>query len=158
MYLQGQNILDIRSKSSRPLTSLIHPSPYKDLLKMTTNFSSLPIVDLAPLSHATPSESSLKRLSEQLRDVFSTVGFAYLINPPLSFSHRDVFDVGKEFFGIEHSEKVKVAKKIFVEGNANTYRGYVLRGHFNIVLMVSWKRLDDFPFASPVSDLNVSNT
>ena len=103
---------------------------------MTTNFSSLPIVDLAPLSHANPSESSLKLLSEQLRDVFKTVGFAYLINP-LSFSHRDVFDIGKEFFGIDHSEKMKVAKRIFVEGNANTYRGYVLRGHFNIVLMAS---------------------
>ena len=117
-----------------PHTDQAHPNHLhiKISLKMTTNFSSLPIVDLAPLSHANPSEASLKRLSKQLRDVFETVGFAYLINPPLSFSHRDVFDIEKEFFDIEYSEKMKVAKKIFVEGNANTYRGYVLHGHFNI--------------------------
>ena len=91
---------------------------------MTTSFSSLPIVDLSILSSSSPSESDLEALSNQLHNVFATTGFAYLTNPPLSFSHDDVFNLAGEFFSIKNHEKMKLAKKTFVKANKNTYRGY----------------------------------
>lgn len=91
---------------------------------MTTSFSSLPIVDLSLLSSPTPSTSDLKSLSTQLYDVFATTGFAYLTNPPLTFSHSDVFSLARDFFSISPEEKSSIAKKTFVKSNSNTYRGY----------------------------------
>lgn len=94
---------------------------------MTTSFSSLPIVDLSPLKRAggtlLRSEDATK-LSHQLYDVFATTGFAYLVNSPLSFSHEDVFSIGREFFGMPDSAKFEIAKKTFNPANANTYHGY----------------------------------
>ena len=91
---------------------------------MATVFSSLPIVDLAVLSNEQPSREGLATLSQQLHDVFASTGFAYLINAPLSFNHEDIFALAREFFGIDPSEKMKMAKKTFVKSNKNTYRGY----------------------------------
>ncbi|KAJ2973522.1 hypothetical protein NQ176_g6560 [Zarea fungicola] len=91
---------------------------------MTTSFTSLPIVDLAPLSSECASEEDLLQLSARLHDVFATVGFAYLINAPLSFNHNDVFGMAKEFFRLPEEEKMAVAKKTFRKTNTNTYRGY----------------------------------
>jgi isopenicillin N synthase-like dioxygenase len=91
---------------------------------MTTSFSSLPIIDLSVLSSSSPSEIELKALSDQLHDVFATTGFAYLTNPPLSFSHDDVFNLAGDFFTMHNDEKMKLAKKTFVKANKNTYRGY----------------------------------
>lgn len=90
---------------------------------MTTNFTSLPIVDLAPLSSANPTELELKLLADRLHDVFATVGFAYLVNHPLTFSHDDVFRLAREFFEMRDGEKMSVAKKTFTKSNKNTYRG-----------------------------------
>lgn len=90
---------------------------------MTTSFTSLPIVDLAPLSSECASEEDLLQLSARLHDVFATVGFAYLINAPLSFNHNDVFGMAKEFFRLPEEEKMAVAKKTFRKTNTNTYRG-----------------------------------
>ena len=94
------------------------------LIKMTTSFSSLPIVDLSILSSPSPSEPELRSLSNQLHDVFATTGFAYLTDVPLTFSHDDVFKLASEFFSIDNEEKAKLAKKTFVQENKNTYRGY----------------------------------
>ncbi|KAL9112016.1 MAG: hypothetical protein Q9227_003636 [Pyrenula ochraceoflavens] len=91
---------------------------------MTTSFTSLPIVDLAPLSSDCPSDEQLRTLSSDLGKVFETVGFAYLINVPLSFSHKDVFEMAKEFFALPEEAKMSVAKKSFQKHNKNTYRGY----------------------------------
>lgn len=91
---------------------------------MTTSFSSLPIVDLSPLSSSPPAEEELKVLSDQLHNVFATTGFAYLTNPPLSFQHDDVFRLASDFFSISEHQKMKLAKKTFVKDNKNTYRGY----------------------------------
>ena len=91
---------------------------------MTTSFSSLPIVDLSPLSSPSPSEAELRILSDQLHNVFATTGFAYLINAPLTFSHDDVFQLASDFFTIDNDEKARLAKKTFVQENKNTYRGY----------------------------------
>lgn len=91
---------------------------------MTTPFTSLPIVDLAPLTSDCPSEEELRELSAQLHDVFSTVGFAYLINAPLSFGHDEVFRMAKDFFDLPDKVKMGVAKKTFRRTNKNTYRGY----------------------------------
>lgn len=91
---------------------------------MTTAFSSLPIVDLSILSSPFPSEQELNILSNQLYDVFTTTGFAYLTNARLSFCHDDVFTLANEFFKIENEEKASLAKKTFVQENKNTYRGY----------------------------------
>lgn len=94
---------------------------------MSTTFSSLPIIDLSALNTANnvpvkPSHAT--KLSHQLYDVFSTTGFAYLINTPLTFSHQDIFNINKEFFGLSNEEKTRIAKKTFNPSNSNTYRGY----------------------------------
>lgn len=91
---------------------------------MTTSFSSLPIIDLGVLSAPSPSPSDLLKLSKDLYNVFATTGFAYLINPPLSFSHEDVFGLASEFFSLPQSEKMELAKQTFSKQNKNTYRGY----------------------------------
>lgn len=91
---------------------------------MATTFSSLPIVDLAPLKAPLgPTTGQLTALSKHLYDVFSTTGFAYLINVPLSFDHVDVFGLALEFFALPEEEKMKLAKKTFRKENKNTYRG-----------------------------------
>lgn len=92
--------------------------------KMTTSFSSLPVVDLSILSSPQPSEQDLQALSTQLYDVFATTGFAYLINAPLSFDHEDVFELAGDFFSMNEAQKLQLAKKTFVKSNKNTYRGY----------------------------------
>ena len=90
---------------------------------MTTSFKELPIVDLAPLSAESVTEEELHALSAQLHEAFAQVGFAYLLNPPLSFSHDDVFGMAKEFFALPDDSKMSVAKRTFRRSNKNTYRG-----------------------------------
>lgn len=91
---------------------------------MATSFSSLPVVDLSILSSPHPSPQDLPALSTQLYDVFATTGFAYLTNAPLSFDHEDVFKLASDFFSMNEAQKLQLAKKTFVTGNKNTYRGY----------------------------------
>ncbi|CZT03822.1 uncharacterized protein RCO7_07555 [Rhynchosporium graminicola] len=94
---------------------------------MSTSFSSLPIVSLAALKSFSPSPDDLKALASQLNEVFSTTGFAYLTDLPLTYTHDDVFRLCDEFFGpngLSMDEKMKLAKKTFVPTNCNTYRGY----------------------------------
>ncbi|KAI6930342.1 hypothetical protein KC355_g16381, partial [Hortaea werneckii] len=91
---------------------------------MTTSFSSLPIVDLSPLSQPSPSLEDQSRLSKELYNVFATTGFAYLTNIPLTYTHSDVFTLAKDFFTIPEDEKMRVAKQTFAKENQNTYRGY----------------------------------
>ena len=90
---------------------------------MTTSFTTLQLVDLSPLHDSQPSQANLLSLSKQLYDVFSTVGFAYLVNPRLSYAHDEVFSMAKEFFGIPQEEKMRLAKRTFKKWNKNTYRG-----------------------------------
>lgn len=93
---------------------------------MTTSFSSLPIISLAALSESEPSAKSLSCLSSQLDEVFSTTGFAYLTDLPLTYSHKDIFDLCDSFYGpdgLSIDEKMMMAKKTFVPSNPNTYRG-----------------------------------
>jgi isopenicillin N synthase-like dioxygenase len=95
---------------------------------MTTTFSSLPIVSLSILSDPNPTHEALLSLSAQLDSVFSTTGFAYLVDLPITYSHEEVFDLCDDFFGPEglrESEKKKLAKNSFEKRNPNTYRGYV---------------------------------
>lgn len=92
---------------------------------MSTTFSSLPIVDLSPLRNpAGLSELDRSRLSSQLYSVFTTTGFAYLVNTPLTFKHADVFGLALEFFNLPLAEKMMLAKRSFQPDNHNTYRGY----------------------------------
>ena len=95
------------------------------LYTMTTSFTALPIVDLAPLTSDHASEEDLRGLSARLHEVFATVGFAYLINVPSSFSHEEVFGAAKQFFALPEEVKMGVAKKTFRRANKNTYRGCV---------------------------------
>lgn len=95
---------------------------------MTTNFTSLPVIDLAPLSAVKDGEFSavdVASIGRRLCDVFETVGFAYLVNSPLSFSHDEVFGLAREFFDLSQEEKMGVAKRTFRPDNDNTYRGCV---------------------------------
>ncbi|KAH6716810.1 putative iron/ascorbate oxidoreductase [Leptodontidium sp. MPI-SDFR-AT-0119] len=94
---------------------------------MSTSFSSLPIVSLAALSSSCSQPEDLETLVSRLNEVFSTTGFAYLTDLPLTYTHDDVFGVCNEFFGpnaLSMDEKMKLAKKTFVPTNKNTYRGY----------------------------------
>ena len=95
------------------------PSPSPLPLPLT-----LPIIDLSPLSDDSASPETLKALSDALSTAFSTTGFAYLINNPLSFTHEDIFTITRDFFELPHERKMKVARKTFRNGNSNTYRGY----------------------------------
>lgn len=93
---------------------------------MTTDFSTLPIVDLSALSDPDISPHALTNLSKELDSVFRTTGFAYLTNPPLSFSHDDVFGLAREFFSLPEDTKMSSAKTMFVgfdPSHENTYRG-----------------------------------
>jgi isopenicillin N synthase-like dioxygenase len=96
---------------------------------MSTSFSSLPIVSLSALSSFSPKPGDFAALSSRLDEVFSTTGFAYLTDLPLTYSHDDIFGLCDEFFGpngFSNEEKMKLAKKTFVNSNKNTYRGQVL--------------------------------
>ncbi|EGC45710.1 oxidoreductase [Histoplasma capsulatum var. duboisii H88] len=92
---------------------------------MATTFSSLPIVDLHPmeLSHKLGKEQQ-RDLASRLYDVFTTTGFAYLVNHPLSFDHEAVFKLSMDFFSLPTNEKMKLAKRSFRKDHLNTYRGY----------------------------------
>ncbi|KAK3110331.1 hypothetical protein LTR53_015470 [Teratosphaeriaceae sp. CCFEE 6253] len=91
---------------------------------MATPFSTLPIVDLSPLSTPNPTPDQLHALSRTLYDVFATTGFAYLVNTPISATHADVFQLARDFFRLEQADKRRLAKQTFVNSNPNTYRGY----------------------------------
>ncbi|KAE8444028.1 hypothetical protein EG329_001157 [Mollisiaceae sp. DMI_Dod_QoI] len=94
---------------------------------MSTSFSSLPIISLSALSSSPPGPKELSALSAHLDEVFSTTGFVYLNDLPLTYSHEDVFKLCDEFFGpngLSLEEKMTLAKKTFVKTNKNTYRGY----------------------------------
>jgi isopenicillin N synthase-like dioxygenase len=90
---------------------------------MATTFVSLPIIDLSPLQNAKLAEADMAILSKQLCEVFSTTGFAYLVNPPLSFDHEEVFAAAREFFALPTEQKMTLAKRSFRPINDNTYRG-----------------------------------
>ena len=90
---------------------------------MATAFTSLPTIDLSPLSSADPSPAALTAIAADLHAAFRDVGFAYLLHPPLSFSEDEVFGFAKDFFSLPMPEKMKVAKRSFVRQNRNTYRG-----------------------------------
>lgn len=90
---------------------------------MATDFTKLPIIDLCILKkNATKDE--LKVLAKQVRDIFETVGFAYIINHQVSVKHSKILELAKTFFDLPTSSKLKLAKKTFVGSNENTYRGY----------------------------------
>lgn len=93
---------------------------------MTTDFSSLPVVDVGPLALPTKaSDKDLTALSKRLYDVFSTTGFAYLVNLPLSFNHAEVFKMSRDFFALPEEEKMALAKRSFRRDHPNTYRGSI---------------------------------
>ncbi|PYI09727.1 Clavaminate synthase-like protein [Aspergillus sclerotiicarbonarius CBS 121057] len=89
---------------------------------MATTFASLPIIDVSSLKDQPPQQ--LPDLSQRLYHVFTTTGFAYLVNPPLSFTHDEVFSMAREFFSLSGEEKMNLAKRSFRPQNQNAYRGY----------------------------------
>lgn len=91
---------------------------------MSTSFSSLPVVDVGALKDPNVPSEDIAQLSQKLYDVFATTGFAYLINPPLTFDHEEIFELSREFFAMPLDQKMKLAKKSFRPTHANTYRGY----------------------------------
>ncbi|CAI6332393.1 unnamed protein product [Periconia digitata] len=100
------------------------PRKHSCQFTMATHFSKLPIVDLGGLQQTELSADTIDNLSRQLYNVFSTTGFAYLVNTPLSFTHEDIFGLTRELFTLPTNEKMRLAKKSFLPGHRNTYRGY----------------------------------
>lgn len=93
---------------------------------MTTSFSSLPVLDLAPLSKSDglpATEEELLKLSQELHEIFKTTGFAYLINAPVSHEHDEILNTARQFFAMPVEEKMNLGKKTFRASNENTYRG-----------------------------------
>ena len=99
---------------------------YAKYSTMATSFSQLPIVDVGALREPELSAEKIDGLSKQLYNVFSTTGFAYLTNVPLSFNHEEIFALAREFFALPVNEKMQLAKKSFHAGHENTYRGCVI--------------------------------
>ncbi|RDW89518.1 hypothetical protein BP6252_01550 [Coleophoma cylindrospora] len=94
---------------------------------MATSFSALPIISLSALLEPNHSSAALAELSSQLDKTFSTTGFAYLVDLPLSHNHDDIFGLCEDFFinsKYPDDEKRKLAKQTFFKENKNTYRGY----------------------------------
>lgn len=94
---------------------------------MSTSFTSLPIISLSALSDPSVEQDRLSELSSRLAETFSTIGFAYLTDLPLTHTHEDVFNLCDDFFGVRglsESERMGLAKRSFVKENTNTYRGY----------------------------------
>jgi isopenicillin N synthase-like dioxygenase len=58
--------------------------------------------------------------------VFATIGFAYLVDVPLSFNHDEFFDLAREFFALPINEKIRLAKNYFRSTKLNAYTGYFL--------------------------------
>ena len=85
---------------------------------------SLPVIDLSPLSHTTPTISTLNQLSESLSTALSSTGFAYLLNPPLSTAPTATTALARAFFSLPLKSKYSIAKKSACRANNNTYRGY----------------------------------
>lgn len=84
----------------------------------------LPLIDLGPLCDSDSLPVTLAALAESLSTAFSTTGFAYLVNAPISFSHDEIFALAKDFFTLKEKEKLSVAKRTFNPDNDNTYRGF----------------------------------
>ena len=83
----------------------------------------LPVIDLSPLT-STSDARLIDSLIQSLRQTFSTTGFAYLANPPLSLSEDGVFSLARTFFSLPQEVKDSIAKHSFKKENRNTYRGY----------------------------------
>ena len=103
---------------------------------MSTSFSSLPVVDVGALKDPKVRTKDIAQLSQQLHDVFATTGFAYLINPPLSFDHEEIFEVSREFFAMPLDQKMKLAKKSFRPTHTSTYRGYACEIYMKFMILI----------------------
>jgi hypothetical protein len=122
LYSKSGNLL---AKNKSEISDFRHIQSLR-IVKMSTSFSSLPIVSLSALSSSSPSVEEVTALSSRLDEVFSTTGFAYLTDLPITFSHDEVFGLCDDFFGpngLSEEEKMKLAKKTFFKNNKNTYRG-----------------------------------
>ena len=109
------------------------PSLASSSATMSTSFSSLPIISISAFSSSSPKPEELINLAARLDDVFATTGFAYFTDLPLTYTHEDVFGLYNEFFGaqgLSTEDKMKLAKKTFVQTNVNTYRGLADRRPF----------------------------
>lgn len=104
---------------------------------MTTNFSSLPIVDISALRDADITTKESAQLGDKLYEVFATTGFAYLVNLPLSFDHDEVFSIARQFFTLPAEQKMQLSRKSFRSDHVNTYRGYASHLEYLITLTSS---------------------
>lgn len=126
-FVSYSNVLILQSKIYRP----------GDSTAMTTSFSSLPIVDVGALKAPDVTLEDTNALSKQLYDVFSTTGFAYLVNVPLSFGHDEIFGLARDFFALPADRKMRLAKKSVRPEHHNTYRGYADSSRFMFATLTS---------------------
>lgn len=94
---------------------------------MTTDFKQLPAVDLSPINSWTVDDNvtpAISHLASQLRTVFETTGFAYIVNHGVQHDHQAINSMARNFFQMLLEKKMSVAVKSANPNNKNTYRGY----------------------------------
>ncbi|MBM3263164.1 MAG: isopenicillin N synthase family oxygenase [candidate division Zixibacteria bacterium] len=79
--------------------------------------SSIPVIDLSPLHDG--SEAGLRTTAERIRDVYSSVGFAYIVGHGVSVALVErAFDAHHRFHALPESKKLRIS--------VNTHhRGYI---------------------------------
>lgn len=81
------------------------------------NFQTVPEIDLSPLWDK--SEKGLKIVAKEVKEIFTTVGFAYLVNHQISDKvMNDIFSASKFFHALPLEEKMKIKQN-------KSFRGYV---------------------------------
>ncbi len=81
------------------------------------SFQTVPEIDLSPLS--SDSEEGLQKVAREVKEIFTSIGFAYLVNHQIS--HRDmdaIFSASKFFHSLPLEEKMKIKQN-------KSFRGYV---------------------------------
>lgn len=78
-------------------------------------FNDIPVIDLAPLRQNT--EVGLRRVAGAIRDAYSQVGFAYLINHGIAQSLIDnLFEASRQFHALPREDKMKIEVNAFHRG------------------------------------------
>ncbi len=79
-------------------------------------FKEVPTIDVSSLS-TSQSEKELRALAKEFKDVYTNIGFAYIVNHGISKNLIDsIFEQSKLFHHLPESEKLKIKQNEFFRG------------------------------------------